>query len=190
MAEIFATGLQMGESARWHEGRFWMCDWLAGELLAFSSSGDREVVARFEGLPASVDWLPDGRPVLTTNAGVVAGTDLAPYGPPGEPFNEIVVDADGRIDITIGGVSHGANTLTSAEDVNYVFIRQYAHDWSQVEPASLRLELDQLAEEHARGLRRQPTDGLELRLALVADEVLQRRRRSARSSSASSFCSA
>ncbi len=103
MAEIFATGLQMGESARWHDGRFWMCDWLAGELLAFSAAGDREVVARFAGLPASVDWLPDGRPVLTTNAGVVAGTDLAPYGPAGEAFNEIVVDAAGNCWVDMPG---------------------------------------------------------------------------------------
>ena len=59
----------MGESPRWHDGRFWMCDWLAGEVLAFAADGDREVVARFEGLPFSIDWLPDGRLVLTTNAG-------------------------------------------------------------------------------------------------------------------------
>ena len=39
MTEIFATGIQMGESPRWHDGRFWMCDWLAGEVLAFSADG-------------------------------------------------------------------------------------------------------------------------------------------------------
>jgi sugar lactone lactonase YvrE len=33
MPEVFATGIQMGESPRWHDGRFWMCDWLAGEIL-------------------------------------------------------------------------------------------------------------------------------------------------------------
>ena len=61
MTEIFATGIRMGESARWHDGRFWMCDWLAGEVLAFDAAGGREVVARVEGLPFSIDWLPDGR---------------------------------------------------------------------------------------------------------------------------------
>ena len=61
MTEIFATGIQMGESPRWHDGRFWMCDWLAGEVLAFDADGDREVVARVDGLPFSIDWLPDGR---------------------------------------------------------------------------------------------------------------------------------
>ena len=73
----------MGESPRWHDGRFWMCDWLAGEVLAFAAAGEREVVARVDGLPFSIDWLPDGRLVVTTPAGVVAGPDLAPYGAAG-----------------------------------------------------------------------------------------------------------
>jgi sugar lactone lactonase YvrE len=103
MTEVFATDIQMGESARWHDGRFWMCDWLAGEVLAFSPSGEREVMGRFEGLPASIDWLPDGRPVLTTSACVVAGPDLAPYGPAGEAFNEIVVDAAGNCWVDMPG---------------------------------------------------------------------------------------
>jgi hypothetical protein len=54
--------------------------------------------------------------------------------------HEIAVDADGRIEIRLGGW-HGTNTLRSTEEANYVFIRQYAHDWAQVEPASLHLEL-------------------------------------------------
>ena len=90
----------MGESPRWHDGRFWMCDWLAGEVLAFDADGNREVVARVEGLPFSIDWLPDGQLVATTRAGVVVGTNLAPYGatgqnchrqcspPPGRPGRE------------------------------------------------------------------------------------------------------
>ena len=64
MTEIFATGIQMGESPRWHDGRFWMCDWLAGEVLAFDADGEREVVARVDGLPFSIDWLPDGELVV------------------------------------------------------------------------------------------------------------------------------
>ena len=92
MTEIFATGIQMGESPRWHEGRFWMCDWLAGEVLAFDANGDREVVTRVEGLPFSIDWLTDGRLVVSTPNGVVTGTGLTPYGATGQPFNEIAVD--------------------------------------------------------------------------------------------------
>src|SRR5437763_13779917 len=93
MAQLFATGIQMGESPRWHDGRFWMCDWLAGEVLVFDADGSREVVARVAGLPFSIDWLDDGRLVVTTPGGVVAGPGLEPYGATGQPFNEIVVDA-------------------------------------------------------------------------------------------------
>ena len=107
MAEVFATGLQMGESPRWHEGRFWMCDWLAGEILAFNTDGSREVVARVNGLPFSIDWLPDGRLVATTPAGVVAGSGLQPYGAAGQPFNEIVVDPAGRAWVDMPGSKPG-----------------------------------------------------------------------------------
>ena len=103
MTEIFATGLQMGESPRWHDGRFWVCDWLAGAVLVFSAAGERDVAARFEGLPCSIDWLPDGRLVLTTSAGVVTGAERAPYGPAGEAYNEIVVDAAGNCWVDMPG---------------------------------------------------------------------------------------
>jgi sugar lactone lactonase YvrE len=103
MTEIFATGIQMGESPRWHDGRFWMCDWLAGEVLAFSADSEREVVARVEGLPFSIDWLPDGRLVATTPTGLVAGPELAAYGAEGRPFNEIVVDASGNCWVDMPG---------------------------------------------------------------------------------------
>ena len=107
MTEVFATGIQMGESPRWHDGRFWMCDWMAGEVLAFDAAGNREVVARVEGLPFSIDWLPDGRLVATTPGGVVAGPDLEPYGATGHPFNEIVVDAAGRAWVDMPGSMPG-----------------------------------------------------------------------------------
>jgi sugar lactone lactonase YvrE len=60
MTEVLVTGLAMGESPRWHDGRLWVCDWLAGEVLAVGTDGRTEVVQRVEGLPFSIDWLPDG----------------------------------------------------------------------------------------------------------------------------------
>jgi sugar lactone lactonase YvrE len=101
--DVFATGIQMGESPRWHDGRFWMCDWMAGEVLVFDADGGREVVARVEGLPFSIDWLPDGRMVVSTPDGVRVGADLAPYGAPGQPWNEIVVDPAGRAYVDVPG---------------------------------------------------------------------------------------
>jgi sugar lactone lactonase YvrE len=103
MTELFATGIRMGESPRWHDGRFWMCDWLAGEVLVFDADGKPEIVARVDGLPFSIDWLPDGRLVATTPGGVVAGPELLPYGATGQVFNEVVVDAAGRVWVDMPG---------------------------------------------------------------------------------------
>jgi sugar lactone lactonase YvrE len=80
-----------------------MCDWIAGEVLVFDADGNREVVVRVEGMPFSIDWLADGRLVLTTPGGLVTGSDLEPYGATGQPFNEIVVDAAGRAWVDMPG---------------------------------------------------------------------------------------
>ncbi len=55
--------------------------------------------------------------------------------------DQLVVDEHECIDVGIGGGSGTANTLHSEPAANYVFIRQYAHDWAEVEPASLTLEV-------------------------------------------------
>ena len=107
MTELFATGIQMGESPRWHDGRFWMCDWLAGEVLTFDANGDREVVTRVDGLPFSIDWLPSGELLITTPMGVIAGEQQTPYAAVGQPFNEIVVDAEGRAWVDMPGAPPG-----------------------------------------------------------------------------------
>ncbi len=96
---VFADGIAMGESPRWHDGRLWVCDWVAGEVLAFDESGERQVMLRMTGLPFSIDWLPGGDAVLTSAAGVVrVGSDgePTPYGGTGRGWNEIVVDASGN----------------------------------------------------------------------------------------------
>jgi sugar lactone lactonase YvrE len=112
-AEVLATGLAMGESPRWHAGRLWVCDWVAGEVLAFDEEGGREVMYRMTGLPFSIDWLPDGRTVLTTPEGVVVdnGGELTPYGANGQGWNEIVVDDHGNTFINEPGFD-----LMSGED--------------------------------------------------------------------------
>ena len=106
--ETFATGIRMGESPRWHGDRLWMCDWLAGEVLSFAADGSRHVEARVQGLPFSIDWLPDGRLIIATPRGVVTGAELTPYGATGQPFNEIVVDRAGRAWVDMPGAPPGS----------------------------------------------------------------------------------
>ena len=104
--EVFATGLGLGESPRWHDGRLWVCDWVAGEVLSFDDDGERRVELMMTGLPFSVDWLPDGRTVLTSSEGVVtadADGTLTAYGASGQGWNEIVVDARGNTFVNAAG---------------------------------------------------------------------------------------
>jgi sugar lactone lactonase YvrE len=104
---ILLGGMGFPESTRWHDGRVWLCNWGAGEVLAVGADGAREVIARLptRTLPFSIDWLPDGRLLVVDGPGgrllrrgsdgsLDAVADLTSFGPP--PFNELVVDADGN----------------------------------------------------------------------------------------------
>lgn len=104
---LVLDGLGFPESTRWHDGRIWLCNWGAGEVLAATSAGEREVTARLapRTLPFSIDWLPDG-PLLVLDGprglllrqepdgALSAVADLTGFGSP--PFNELVVDASGN----------------------------------------------------------------------------------------------
>lgn len=60
---LMIDGMGIPESTRWRDGKVWLCNWGAGEVLAVSAGGEREVIAQLapETLPFSVDWLPGGR---------------------------------------------------------------------------------------------------------------------------------
>jgi sugar lactone lactonase YvrE len=103
------TGLAIGESPRWHEGRLWFCHWGAHEIIAVDLDGKSEVIAHDpETSPHSIEWLPDGRQLIVPanparkerllrrepDGSLVAHTDLSGL-PSG--FNEIVVDGRGNI---------------------------------------------------------------------------------------------
>jgi sugar lactone lactonase YvrE len=100
------TGLAIGESPRWHEGRLWFCNWGTEEVVALDPAGESEVVAR---APASVafciDWLRDGRLAIVSgpdglllrreaDGSLVTHADLT--GISDRAWNEIVVDGRGN----------------------------------------------------------------------------------------------
>jgi sugar lactone lactonase YvrE len=97
------TGIALGESPRWHDGRLWFSDWVAGELLAVDLAGRREVIGRTTSFPFCIDWLPDGR-LLIVSAGrvlrrepdgaIVTHAELTPISR--FKWNEIVVDRRGN----------------------------------------------------------------------------------------------
>src|SRR5215468_7540256 len=112
MSEVLLTGLVIGESARWHDGRLWCSNWGAQEVLAVDLDGHSEVMAKVPTtLPFSIDWLPDGRLLITSGpeglvlrqeptGELVVHADASSYG----GLNEIVVDGRGNIYVN-GGCS-------------------------------------------------------------------------------------
>ncbi|WP_405009391.1 SMP-30/gluconolactonase/LRE family protein [Kitasatospora sp. NBC_01539] len=102
---VLLDGLVLGESPRWHDGRLWVCDWGARELLTVTADGTRETAGGIDSFPFCIDPLPDGRLLL------LAGGDrrLLHRGPDGtltpfaelralcdRPWNEVAADGRGN----------------------------------------------------------------------------------------------
>src|SRR5215213_11987531 len=102
---ILLSGLAIGESPRWHEGRLWFCNWGTQEIVAADLEGNSEVMAHVPTtLPFSIDWLPDGRMIVVSgpkalllrlepDGALLTHADLSGLA---DVFNEIVVDSRGN----------------------------------------------------------------------------------------------
>jgi sugar lactone lactonase YvrE len=83
---VILDGLAYVESPRWHEGRLWFAHWGTDEIIAVDLDGNSEVVGHGPGgLGWSIDWLPDGRLLVT-------GEGLSRF----EPDGSLVPHADMR----------------------------------------------------------------------------------------------
>jgi len=95
---ILLDGLAYVESPRWHDGRLWFAHWGTGEIVAVDLDGHSEVSGRGPaGLGWAIDWLPDGRLLVTgqePDGSMVRHADL---GGLADGWNEIVVDGRGNI---------------------------------------------------------------------------------------------
>jgi sugar lactone lactonase YvrE len=113
---LVADGLGFPESTRWHDGRVWVCNWGAGEVLAVTTAGEREVMARIasQTIPFSIDWLPDGRLLVVDgprqkllrqdwDGALEPVADFSGLG--AGPFNELVVNAAGSAYVNGGSGS-------------------------------------------------------------------------------------
>ncbi len=101
---VLLDGLAMPESPRWHNGRLWFSHWGAEEIVAVDLDGNSEVVGRgAEGAGWAVNWLPDGRMLMTGNELVCVEPDgsrvrhadlshISRYG-----WSEITVDGRGNV---------------------------------------------------------------------------------------------
>ncbi|MEV6300187.1 SMP-30/gluconolactonase/LRE family protein [Actinoplanes sp. NPDC051861] len=103
--ETLMTGIALGESPRWHDGRLWFSDWGANEVLAVGTDGTSEVVAQVKSFPLCIDRLPDGRLLIVDSehgellrrepgGELVRHADLRSVSD--HPWNDIVVDGRGN----------------------------------------------------------------------------------------------
>jgi sugar lactone lactonase YvrE len=98
------TDLAFPESPRWHDGRLWISDWGAQEVIALDQQGRSEVIARAESLMC-IDHLPDGNLLIVSSGdrrllrqepdgSLATHADLGALG--AHPWNDIVVDGRGN----------------------------------------------------------------------------------------------
>lgn len=108
---ILLGGLALVESPRWHDGRLWFAHWGTQEIIAVDPQGKSEVMGHGPpGLGWSIDWLPDGRLLVTgqkrgdspgwlmrsaPDGSMVRHVDLGHVANHG--WNEMVVDGRGNI---------------------------------------------------------------------------------------------
>jgi sugar lactone lactonase YvrE len=101
---LLLADLAFPESPRWRDGRLWVSDWGAGEVVTVGPDGVREVVARVPGLMC-IDHTPDGRLLAVDNAerrlvrreidgSLVTHAELGGHGE--HPWNDIVIDGRGN----------------------------------------------------------------------------------------------
>ena len=101
---VLLDGFGMGESPRWHEGRLWFSNWGTDEIVAVGPDGAAEVMGPGGGGAGwAVDWLPDGRMLVTGSELIRVEPDgsrlrhadlsgITPYG-----VSEITIDGRGNV---------------------------------------------------------------------------------------------
>jgi len=97
--KVLLSGLGIPESPRWHEGRLWFCNWIDRQVVAVGPDGRPQVMPARGDRPMgySIDWLPDGRLLITGDKLRRQEPDGSMTTHAGQGANEIVVDRLGNI---------------------------------------------------------------------------------------------
>jgi len=102
---LVLDGLHMPECPRWHDGKLWLTDMWAHQILQVDADGTKHVVIQFpdDEDPAGIGWLPDGRMIVVgmldlkvyvvDDGTIGVHSDLSAINP--HLLNDMVVAADG-----------------------------------------------------------------------------------------------
>jgi sugar lactone lactonase YvrE len=100
-SKVLLSGLGIPESPRWHEGRLWFSNWIDRQVVAVGLDGKQEVMLTRDPdshpMGYSIDWLPDGRLLVTGDKLRRQEPDRSMVTHAEQPANEIVVDGRGNI---------------------------------------------------------------------------------------------
>jgi sugar lactone lactonase YvrE len=64
--KVFLEGLAFGEGPRWHDGKLYLSDMHAHQVLRVDLNGRKTVVAEVAAWPSGLGWLPDGRLLIVS----------------------------------------------------------------------------------------------------------------------------
>jgi len=114
-------GLGYAEAPRWHQGRLWFVDFFSGQVLRADLDGNYETVARVEGMPGGLGFLPDGTPLVVSqrdfrilriapDGALSEYADLSGYAV--GAANEMFVDARGRAFVSESIANYSAMLVT------------------------------------------------------------------------------
>lgn len=112
---VLMSGIALGESPRWRNGRLLFADWGAHQVIAVDDDGASEVVASVESFPLSIDSTPDGDLLLVdserrrlllrgSDGELTEHADLSSVA--ADDWNDVVVDGRGNTYVgSIGSMS-------------------------------------------------------------------------------------
>jgi sugar lactone lactonase YvrE len=101
---LFAQGLKFPEGPRWHDGRLWLSDVHAHQVLSFDGNGRPTVEMSLDDRPSGLGFSPEGAPMVVAmtrrqvlrrgqDGAVRVWADMAAI--PGAFLNDMVVDTQG-----------------------------------------------------------------------------------------------
>jgi sugar lactone lactonase YvrE len=117
-------GLCFGEGPRWRDGRLWLSDMHAQQVIAVDGDGHVQVVVEVPNLPSGLGWLPDGDLLIVSmrDRRVLRhdGARLHPHADLSQlasfDCNDMVVDVHGRAYVgNFGFDLHGGEAPRAAE---------------------------------------------------------------------------